>query len=677
MNAQQRSGREPYTIAIVGAGPRGTSVLERLASELRRTKNHSRPITVVVFDLDDPGAGHVWSTTQSRLYLMNTPAGFPTVAPERTGADEPGLSFEQWRLSGGDGAALSSVEARELKEMGRGSYPPRALYGRYLRHVFDRSIAALRAHEAVAGVRVERAEITSLNRGEADYQLRGRRLGAAVAGKGRDGEEFEMNADAVILALGHVPARLNPKQDAMAQAALDMGLTYQGPNVPTDVAWDRVPPGQTVLVRGLGLNFFDVMVALTVGRGGQFKEVNGGPGRALEYWPSGRESRIVAASRRGTPYRAKSCIEEFIPKSVKLQYLDFDVIVQKVAEARLLDPEATVRFDAHVWPLLHRDVLLAYYSTAASRHRSRFNIDPEAFVKELGTILDAEHQAGSQVWLQGARRLVAEHAPELGFLDVPGLGHPFLERGFSSSKEYQQAVMEYLESDAIASADGEKSPLKMAIATLNAGRMVVKEMIAEGLISDESRLDEVQGWFEPLVEGLASGPPVQRIEELAALARANVVEFIGPDPEFGIDLPAGRFTAASPWVDAPGYTSRTLIEAMMPANRVLQSSSPLLVQMLADGVAAPFKMRTDEGEPLPGSGLAVKGEPYRLVDALGVAHRAIFVIGLQLSSVQWGTAIAAQAGASLEGSARTLGDARDIARELLRLSQVQELNQPR
>ncbi len=63
------------------------------------------------------------------------------------------------------------------------------------------------------------------------------------------------------------------------------------------------------------------------------------------------------------------------------------------------------------------------------------------------------------------------------------------------------------------------------------------------------------------------------------------------------------------------------------------------------------------------------GDPYRLVDVHGVAHRALFVLGLQLSSVQWGTAIAAQAGASLEGAARTLGDAQDIANELVRLSQ--------
>lgn len=676
MSDAQNPGREPYVIAVVGAGPRGTSVLERLAAELGSIQNPSRPIRVVVFDVHDPGPGHVWATTQSRLFLMNTPAGFPTVAPERTVPGEPGLSFDQWRLAAGDGAVLSSVETQELESLDRGSYPPRALYGRYLRHVFEKSVAALRAHEAVTEVRIERAEITELHRGDADYLLKGHHVGESKSYSSGVREEVELRAQAVVLALGHVPARLNPTQEAMAQAADDAGLRYIGPNIPTDVHWDDVPAGDTVLVRGLGLNFFDVMIALTAGRGGQFNQLNGGPGRALEYWPSGREPRIVAASRRGTPYRAKSCIDEFIPASVGLRYLDLEVIVQQVAEARVLNHEATVRFDAHVWPLLHRDVLLAYYRTAATRHPSRFKIDPDDFMEQLTAVLDAEHQAGSQVWLQVARRLIGKLAPELGFLDVPGLGHPFDQRGFGTLKEYQKAVMKYLEYDAISSDEGEKDPLKMAIATLNAGRMVVKQMITEGLISDESRLLEVQGWFEPLVEGLASGPPLQRIEELAALARANVVEFIGPDPEFGIDGPSAMFTASSPWVDAPAYTANTLIEAMMPANRVLQSASPLLRQLLNDGLAAAHPMRNDQGEPLPGQGLSVAGEPYRMVDARGVAHRAVFVLGLQLSTAQWGTAIAAQAGEPLDGAARTLGDAQEIARELMRLSQVQNLNQP-
>lgn len=668
MSEQQNSGQGPYTIAIVGAGPRGTSVLERLLAALRQAANRGRTMRILVFDQFDPGAGRVWSTAQSRLFLMNTPSAFPTVAPERTHPDQPGLSFEQWRVAGGDGALLSTVEAKELAELERGSYPPRALYGRYLRHVFDSVAEALRAMDQVVEVCFVRSEVRSMERAGARYELVAQPVDESYPHPRAVGESLEFTADAVVLALGHVAAHLTPAQLAMSEEADNAALKYQGPNVPSDVPWDRIRAGQTALVRGLGLNFFDVMIALTVGRGGEFRAVNGGPGRSLEYWASGSEPKIVAASRRGTPYRAKACIDDFIPASVRLEYLDRDVILQKIAEQRAVNPEATVEFEAHVWPLLHRDVLLAYYRTAAARTPGRFATDPEEFMRLLVAVLEAEHQAGALVWLSEAKQLVAEHAPELGFLDVPGLGHPFAGRGFRSAKDYQKAVLEYLEADALSAAGGEKDPLMMAIGTLNAGRMVLKDLISEGLISDESRVDEVQRWFEPLVEGLASGPPVQRIEELAALARASIVEFIGPDPEFGIDPVSETFTASSPWVDAPSYTAPILIEAMMPANRVLQTASPLLRQLLNNGLAAPLTMHNAAGEPFPGQGLDVVGEPYRLVDAHGLAHRAIFVLGLQLSSVQWGTAIAAQAGAPLDGAARTLGDAQDIAHELVRLS---------
>ncbi|PQZ85939.1 hypothetical protein CQ018_19350 [Arthrobacter sp. MYb227] len=670
MSEQQNFGKDPYTIAVVGAGPRGTSVLERIEAVLKDSQHRGRMLRVLIFEPFEPGAGRVWSTAQSRLFLMNTPALFPTVAPERVQDGEPGLSFEQWRALGGDGALLSSVESEELAGLSRGSYPPRALYGRYLRHVFDTVISALKVLPQIAEVQILRAEVRHLEQTDLGYELRAQPMSTQYPHPAVEGEVENFTVDAVVLALGHVPAHLNPAQSVIAAAAQDANLSYQGPNVPSDVAWERIRPGQRVLVRGLGLNFFDVMVALTVGRGGEFRQVNGGPGRELEYWSSGNEPKIMAASRRGTPYRAKSCIDDFIAPSVKLEYFDSEVIIQKIAEQRAINPDAAASFEAHVWPLLHRDVLLAYYRTAAERVPGRFLIDPQEFVSRLIAVLDAEHQEGSKVWVSKAQRLVTEFAPELGFLDVQGLGHPFAGRGFTSAKEYQRSVREYLEADALASAGGEKDPLKLAIGTLNAGRMVLKNMIAEGLISDASRLSEVQGWFEPLVEGLASGPPVQRIEELAALARAGIVEFIGPDPEFGIDPVSQVFTAASPWVDAPNYTAPALVEAMMPANRVLQTASPLLRQLLDDELASPLIMRSTEGEPIQGQGLDVVGTPYRMVDAHGLAHRAIFVIGLQLSSAQWGTAIAAQAGAAFDDAARTLGDAQDIAHELVRLSQI-------
>lgn len=657
-----------FNVVIIGAGPRGTSTLERLLARLDEataTAGHGGgapgwSVGITVVDPCEPGPGHVWAPGQPRYYLMNTPALFPTVAPPRGTGDGPGLTFEEFRSSGGDGAVLDATERAELEALSTAGFPGRALYGAYLRHVFTAVAGRLRSHRAVASFDVVRHEVTAVRREANGYRV-------TLDALQDDGGARELLAEAVVLSVGHVPSHPNPQQRVAGERATAVGLHYQGPNVPADVDWGVYPAGEPVLVRGLGLNFFDALTALTLGRGGEFVPSGQGPGRALEYRPSGAEPRLHASSRRGAPYRAKPCIDTYLPRSVTLRHLGFDEVHELAAAGAPGEPPGKVGFNAHIWPLLHRDVLRTYYATLIRVSPELFG-DPAGFLAELEGILDAPHIHGQEVWRTVARELVGRAGPEVPWLDVPALGHPFADRGFVGHEAYQAAVLQYLEEDAAASARGEDDPLKMAIGALNAGRGIVKRFVAEGLLDDASRLEELTRWFEPLVEGLASGPPLQRIEELAALARAGVVQFLGPDPVFSLEEEAGHFAASSPWVQDEPVTARYMFEAMMPANRVSQSASPLLGQLQADGLARPRLTPTSDGEGVHGSGFDVVGQPYRLVDGDGIAHRGIFVLGLQLSSVQWGTAIAAEAGAGYQDGARTLGDADAVALELVRMA---------
>jgi hypothetical protein len=194
--------------------------------------------------------------------------------------------------------------------------------------------------------------------------------------------------------------------------------------------------------------------------------------------------------------------------------------------------------------------------------------------------------------------------------------------------------------------------------------------VADGGITDESWVAGLRGWFESFVEGLASGPPAIRAEQLAALARAGVVSFVGPDPKFSLDRNSGSFTAASPWVrDGAAVHARGMIEALAPANRVAVNLSPVLEQLLADGLVRPRLMMTVEGAPVETSGLDVSPHPYRPVGANGSVTEGLYVLGLQLSAAQWGTAIAAEArqqsGPVYRSGQRTLRDADEIARHIL------------
>ena len=63
-----------------------------------------------------------------------------------------------------------------------------------------------------------------------------------------------------------------------------------------------IPADSTVAVAGMGLVAVDVVIALTVGRGGKFVE----NGSGLRYRPSGREPLVQMFSRSGLPFTAKS-----------------------------------------------------------------------------------------------------------------------------------------------------------------------------------------------------------------------------------------------------------------------------------------------------------------------------------------------------------------------------------
>ena len=639
-------------VALIGAGPRGTSVLERL---LANWAADSPPGTTLHIDVVDPypaGSGHVWQPEQSRLYLMNTQSFYPTLIPEDPQLAPPlaGGSFDQWREARRrDGQGLNDAEKAELATLESHDFPSRALYGRYLRQTLAGLLERLpdgvevTFHEALA---VAAQPLKGVKEHGFDVKL-------------DNGETLTVGS--VVLALGHIESRLNPEQRAFKSAAEEQGLMYFPPAPPADVDWQAVPDNEPVLVRGMGLNFFDVMGQLTEGRGGKFVEA-GTPGAGiLEYRSSGREPRIIAASRRGTPYRAKAGLAGYYPSSITMRYLTEDAVDRFRAAG--IQPG----FDHDLWPLLHRDALWAYYSTLARSQPAAIK-DPAQFLADLEDALQP-HAHTTANWEIEVGNVVEKHVVASRRLNLRGLAAPLAGRTFASRRELDAAITAYLDDDARRSALGEADPVKMAIGALHTGRAILKSVVADGGITDESWLGGLRGWFESFVEGLASGAPALRSEQLAALARAGVVSFVGPDPKFSVDRGAKVFRAVSPWVHDAPVEARTLVEAMSPANRVGINLSPLLEQLMADGLVRTKIMMSVEGTPMQTTGLDVEPHPYRPLAANGSITRNLYVLGLQLSASQWGTAIAAEArprtGPAYASGQRTLRDADEIARSIL------------
>ncbi|WP_424217603.1 FAD/NAD(P)-binding protein (plasmid) [Streptomyces sp. BI20] len=640
------------TVCIVGAGPRGLSVLERICANAR-TVSAPRTITVHVVDPHRPGPGRVWRTAQSRHLLMNTVASQVTVFTDDSvtmaGPVEKGPSLYEWCAAlalSGTPAGPEGVDAAVLAEaarLGPDTYPGRALYGAYLEDAFDRIVMG--APERVR-VRVHRTTAVALGEGGTpDAQC------LTLA----DGTRLD-GLDAVVLAQGHVPARPTPREARTAQEARALGLRHVLPANPADVDPSGPRPGRPVLLRGLGLNFFDHMALLTTGRGGRFERVDdpdGGPG-TLVYRPSGREPLLYAGSRRGIPYHARGENEKGAHGRYHPRLLTPETIAALAARAAAGD---RVHFGADVWPLVAREVESVYYGTLlTSRGR---DAEREEFVdRYLAT------PAGEATWeLLAAHRISADVA-----WSWEGLSQPYGQRVFADRAAFGRWLLDHLAADAREARAGNLSgPLKAALDVLRDLRNEIRLIVDHGGLEGNSHRDELQGWYTPLNAFLSIGPPVSRIEELAALMRAGIVELIGPgmrvrvDPD-GPDGPA--FEATSDRVGGEPVRADTLIEARLPEPDLRRTDDPLLAHLLATGQAAPYRIPGSYGTGHETGGLTVTRRPYHVVDAEGRAHPRRFAYGIPTEAVHWVTAAGIRPGVD----SVTLGDSDAIARAVLDLT---------
>lgn len=205
----------PVSVAVVGAGPRGTSVLERLCASAPELLPPGARLTVHVVDPAPPGAGRVWRTAQPADLLMNTVACQVTLFTDESvdcsGPVRPGPSLHEWAAG----------------ELGPDEYPTRAHYGRYLEWVFARTV-----REAPPCVRVR------------THTARALRLDDAPDGRQvltlDDGRELT-GLSAVVLAQGHLPTVPDAAQRTISSYAETHGLRHIPPANPADVDLSTVP----------------------------------------------------------------------------------------------------------------------------------------------------------------------------------------------------------------------------------------------------------------------------------------------------------------------------------------------------------------------------------------------------------------------------------------------------
>lgn len=659
------------TVAVIGGGPRGIAVVERLIANAQQLE--LSPLRILLVEPHRPGGGRVWDADQPSHLLMNTLCAdathFTDESVELRGPVRPGPTLYDWAqlINGGEIADLGTLQ-RPLDEEHRAeaarmlphSHPSRRFLGGYLEWCHSRDLA-----EAPAGIKVEHVQgsATALapsgQGAEQTWQI-DVRPEASASGPGTEPSApaatsaataaMTLEADAVVIATGHSDAETAGRSAALVDAAAAAGLWYGRPASPiSQHDLESLQAGETVIVRGLGMNFFDYLSLLTVGRGGEFRADPTGRD-ALEYLPSGREPHLVVGSGRGIPYRAKGRFGQMTPIFPK----HFQT-PQLLAELREQAAAGTgVDFMTELYPAVMKDAALLHYTVLAREH-------PAAVVGELQEILDAleEHDWASAELEQIIERVVPAVSDrlEVGVLDRPLDGIEL-----ETPEALQQWWLEDLRRDVHEANLGLDSAPKCASVQIGSGRGPLRTLVRYGGVRGASYRDHVEGWFRGFAGMLASGPPARRIDELIALVKAGVVQPLGA--RMRIEVQDGRFVASSASVPGHEHRARALLEAHLPPADLRRSANPLLQHLREHGRARPFVIpdRVTAGAAGVETGaLDVGPPPYRVLDHGGQEQAGLYAVGVPLESLLWGTQLQPLA----RTNSRFLREIDEVARDAL------------
>ncbi|MFJ2768947.1 FAD/NAD(P)-binding protein [Streptomyces sp. NPDC087300] len=648
-------------VCLIGAGPRGLSVLERLCANAVSAPAET-VITVHVVDPFPPGAGQVWRSDQSAHLLMNTVASqvtmFTDESVEVRGELAPGPSLYEWArflvlIGPMDDRHYADHVLAEARALGPDSYPSRAFYGHYLEWVFQRVVKT--APNRLTTV-VHRARAVALDDepGPADGPG-GADRGGLLDGRTQsvlldDGTLIE-GLDAVVLAQGHLPVRRSARQRELGGFARTHGLGYVVPANPADVDLSPVAAGETVALLGLGLNFFDYMALLTLGRGGRFERRAEDAGGGLVYRASGREPRLVAGSRRGLPFHSRGENQKGAHGRHEPAVLTPDVIKDLCERS---GRHGGIDFRATLWPLVSKEVETVYYT---------------ALLTGRGRPVDAE--------LLRTRYLAAEPggAREQEILDAYGIeaadrwdwdkiARPCAGREFGEPAEFTDWLVGHLREDLRAARAGNVAgPLKSALDVLRDLRNELRLIIDHGGLTGRSHRADLDAWYTPLNAFLSIGPPARRIEEAIALIEAGVLRVLGPDVRAAQDEDARAFTVESAAVPGSRTWASTLIEARLPEIDLRVTADPLLLRLLQERQCRSYEVTDPDGSVYETGGLAVTDAPFHLIDAAGRAHPRRFAFGVPTESVHWATAAGIRPGVN----SVTLQDSDAIALAVLGL----------
>jgi uncharacterized NAD(P)/FAD-binding protein YdhS len=575
--------------AIVGLGSWGLCVLERTVN---RSRQFNGSVRVHVIEPGQLGGG-VYSAAQPDYLILNNPCGQLSLyaAPDDNVDPSYAIGLYEWVVQKGyrrhgyeykighDGELIQATD-----------YLPRRLMGEYLAWFYEALMADAPANLEIVRHYAAATDITP--------EIGGRETVWLDNGA-------QIKVDHVVLTSGHT---FNEER-----VANDDEVHYLRP-YPVEYFDGAVAPVEPIAIAGMGLVGYDLLTALTIGRGGTY-EVHGD---RMRYVPSGREPDIYLYSRSGVPYCAKSA-HGVDPTG------DYQPIVCTPGAFReMTNPSGSplrrrVDFRNDLLPLLYAEFQVRYYSHAA--------------------FLDGGVSAATSVrdqlqlsWLAGTfAETIGRLETTYGPFDPAGVLFADEDAHFDSSAAYESHVYEMVEVDLDQALMPGGSPVKAAQEVTRILRDQMRAVIEYGGLSMQSFID-FQSNVRGRINRIEAGPPPIRSQQFLALLDAGMVKIpFGPHAEISA-APGGKAVIRSTRLAQPvEVTVNHVVRGHLDLPSLARSSSPLLSRLYTKGRLTQFSY----DETTVGS--VSISEDFHPYDAEGRLQTSLSLLGVLTEGVRYFT----------------------------------------
>jgi uncharacterized NAD(P)/FAD-binding protein YdhS len=574
-------------IAVIGLGSWGLSFLERIVTGSR---SQWGPMRVHVVEPGSPGSG-VYAVDQPDYLILNTPCGQVSLYPWQDEGPSPryAVGLHEWLCATGYRWVGDTCKIDPSgREITRDDYVPRRLMGEYLQWFYATLVASAPTKVEIVHHRSAAVNIVS---------QAGSRERVVLA----NGEQLDV--DHVILTSGHTE-NLEPKTSP-ALLPRPYPVTRYTKTIPRDAA---------VGVEGMGLVATDVVMALTVGRGGSFAE----NGDRLRYVRSGEEPRLHLFSRSGFPYCSKAVATVDESDAFEAVVCTRQAIGAIQGGQATGQPRRQIDFRVAVLPLILAEMQIKYYAQSALLANGRAASD--GATSRLGR---AWHEESYETVLADFSHRYGEFDPSLHFFGPLG--------DFVSSKDYESQIYTMVEADLAQSLRGGSAPVKSAYEVFRHLRDLMRTVIEFRGLTLDSYLD-FRDNIKTRVNRIVAGPPAIRAKQLLALIDSETVTVpFGPSPSIEPVGTSGFVLSSRHFEHHHTEQVDWLIHGHLENPTVFRSSSDLLTNLWREGRLLPLSYGDTE------VGSVSLSEELHPIDSQGRPAPRIWLFGSLTEGVRYFT----------------------------------------